>query len=31
MLLLNHRGTIALARHRVFDDRLAFELFRPTG
>ena len=29
MLLFNHRGTLGLAAHRIFDDRLALELFRP--
>jgi hypothetical protein len=31
MLLLDHRRTLALAGHRVFDDRLSLELFSPSG
>ncbi len=31
MLLLDHRGALALAGHGVFDDRLSFELLRPGG
>jgi hypothetical protein len=31
MLLFDHRGAFTVARHRVFDDRLALELFRPSG
>ena len=30
MVLFDHRGTLGLAAHRVLDDRLTFELFRPT-
>ena len=29
MLLLDHRGTFALAGHGVFDDRLPLELLQP--
>ena len=30
VLLFNHRGTLGLATHRILDDRLTFEFFRPT-
>jgi len=30
VLLFNHGCTIALSCHRVFDDCLSFELFRPS-